>query len=162
MKLRAEIEPKMAIAEKHYQTILDIICEYENYVDENGDEDNEQYKKIETRIGKLTGKDMSRYNLYETWESEGSEVLSFRIGLPDPEKVDNITDDEIREVVTRIRTFDYPEKVESFEDAFGMYLDHYYHSFLKLNCRKYNYAYFICQKDGSEFSIEQIVEKLVR
>jgi len=162
MKLRPEIEPCMDIAESRYQTILDYIIGYEDYVDENGDEDNTEYARVENEIHKITAKDMSRYNLWETWEAEGPEVLAFRISLPAPVKVDNITKEEILEIVGRIVTFD-PAKGEedSFEGQFSWYIGDYYHAFLKLNCKKYKYSDFLQQKDGSALSIEEIVDNLL-
>lgn len=161
MELRAEIKPRMDIAETRYQTIFDYIVGYENYVDENGDEENAEYIRIENEIHKITGKDMSRYNLWETWEAEGPEVLAFRISLPDPVKIDDLTKEEIQEIVTKIQTFD-PSKVEedSFEGQFSYYISDYYHAFLKLNCKKYNYSNFLKQKNGTILSIEEIVDKL--
>lgn len=161
MRLRTEIEPRIDIAKEHYQTILDYVTGYESYVDEKGDENNEEYKRIEAKIQDITGKDMSRYNLWETWEAEGPEVLSFRISLPDPNKIKDLTREELLEIIRRTRDFDVSKiDNDSFESNFIYYLDDYYHSFLKLNCKNYNYNYFIRQKDGSTLTNDEIVNKL--
>lgn len=163
--LRTEIEPQIEIAEKHYSEILTIINNYEKYVDENGDDNDIEYKKIQNILHKITGKDMSQYSLYETSEAEGSEVLSFRIGLPDPIKIDDLTRNEVCEIVRRIKTpFFEDENYDqdgSFKSIFSPYLDDYYHTFLKCNLKKYKFTYFLRQKDGSELSISEIVDKII-
>lgn len=163
MQLRAELEPQMEVAKSRYYKILDLITRYEEYVDEFGDDDNEEYLSIEGRMHRMTGKDMSRYNFYQTWEEEAAEVLAFRISLPDPLKVEDITSDELREIITRIREYVYPDQgaeLPSFEDMFSLYLDDYYHGLLKLNFEKYKRDYFNRQRDGKEYTIDQIMEQL--
>ncbi|MDU1890495.1 MAG: hypothetical protein E6767_07360 [Dysgonomonas sp.] len=151
----------MNIAESLYPKVLKIIEDYEEFVDENGDEDDSEYQRISNLLHEMTGKDMTRYNLYETWEAEGPEVLSFRISLPDPILVNDITDGELIEILKRIKKGGYPTgEEESFRDIFGFYLDDYYHSFLKLNFKKYDYKYFIGQKDGKFFTVEEIAQKI--
>ncbi|MFC4477448.1 hypothetical protein [Flavobacterium chungangensis] len=146
MELRKEIEPQLEIAEKLYPEILKSIMDYTDFVDENGDEENIEYQKLESKIHNLTGKDMSKYNLWEWWEGEGAEVLSFRIVLPNPLKVEDITKEELSKIVcNRLEGFDNcllnkNEDNQSFKAQFHPYLTDYYHDFLKLNFKKtYNY-----------------------
>ena len=100
--MRKELEPKMETAKKLYPEIIKLIEEYTEYCDENGDEENIEYKKLENKLHEITGKDISQYNLWEYWEEEGLEVLSFRIALPEPIIVNDITKDELAEIVKRI------------------------------------------------------------
>lgn len=161
MELRKEIEPRMDIAESCYPQVLKIIQDYEKYVDENGDEDNVEYERIERVLQEMTGKDMAGYNLYETWEGEGAEVTAFRISLPDPLLVEDITHEELYEIIRRAKSTGYPTgEEETFGELFANYLDAYYHSFLKLNFKKYNYNYFIRQKDNSYLAVEEIADKI--
>lgn len=50
MELRKEIEPQLDIAEKLYPEILKSILDYTDFVDENGDEDNGEYTKLEQKL----------------------------------------------------------------------------------------------------------------
>ena len=88
--MREELKPKMDIAKGLYLKIISLIEKYADYCDENGDEENIEYKKLESELNKITGKDISQYNLWEYWEEEGIEPLSFRIALPEPYIVNDI------------------------------------------------------------------------
>lgn len=162
--LRKEIEPQLEIAESRYQEILDLILAYTDYCDENGDEDNSEYEKLESKLHEMTGKDMSQFNLWEWWEEEGAEVLSFRIALPDPTKVNDITKEELTEIVKRAKNLDLDENEESFKGQFGYYLEDYYNDFLELNFKSFKHDLFHRQKDKNgnyfEYSASEIVEKL--
>ncbi|MDR2221771.1 MAG: hypothetical protein LBE34_03425 [Flavobacteriaceae bacterium] len=168
MELRQEIAPKMDIAEARYPEILQILLEYTDYCDEYGDEGLVEYKKMEEQLHQLTGKDMSTYNLYEWWEEEGVEVLAFRIALPDPERINDLSKEDLAILITKINSFEIKEEVEeelSYEDEFGMYLHAYYHAFLKLNCKKYNPKFFHRYKDSEgnyyEYSTDEILTFLI-
>ena len=151
MELRNEIEPQLDIAEKRYPEILKLITAYTSFCDENGDEDHSAYKKLEEKLQDFTQKDMSQFNLSEWWEEEGAEVLSFRIGLPDPLKVENIKKEELVEILNRVASFEKLDKNpddQTFKNIFSLYLDGYYHRFLALNFKTYNYRkLFTRQKD---------------
>lgn len=154
MELRIEIEPNLEIAEKLYPEILDQILQYTAFIDNHGDENNTASNNIENKLNQLTGKDISKYNLSEYWEEEGAEVLAFRIGLPNPQKVNNVTKDEVIEIVRRIGHFEESQKdwdEMSFKEKFSPYLDDYYHEFLKLNFKTYDYKkIFGQQKDPNK------------
>lgn len=104
MQLRKEIEPDFETVERHYPIALKAIIRYTEYCDENGDEDLVEYNKLANFLHQLTGKDMAQFNLWEWWEEEGAEVLAFKIVLPEPQRVHNITMDEVHEVVKRLKT----------------------------------------------------------
>ena len=103
MQLRAALEPQLDIAQQLYPEILKSILDYTDFVDENTDEENIEYQKLEDKLHALTGKDMSRFDLYEWWEQESAEVFAFTIALPDPQKVENITKEEMQKIVQKAK-----------------------------------------------------------
>ena len=163
--LRKEIEPQLEIAESRYQEILDSIMAYTDYCDEEGDEDDAAYKKLEEKLHLQTGKDMSQFNLWEWWEEEGAEVLAFKIALPNPIKVEGITKEELSEIVRRTKTFDENANEDSFEGQFKYHLHDYYYDFLELNFKSYEQDLFHSHKDKNgnyfEYSVDEIVKKLL-
>ena len=62
-----------------------------NYCDEFGDEDSLEYQKLSEKLTEITSKDISQYDLWEWWETEGIENLSFDICLPEPKIIHNIS-----------------------------------------------------------------------
>lgn len=139
MQLRKEIEPDFETVEKRYPIALKAIMSYTAYCDENGDEDLVEYNKLADYLHQLTGKDMSQFNLWEWWEEEGAEVLAFRIVLPEPQCVHNISMDELYEVVKRLKTGIYiPSEDGSLKEIFKYHLDEYYKLFLERNFNTYD------------------------
>jgi len=165
MQLRDVLEPDLKTAEKHYQTILDAILQYTDFCDQNGDEGFSEYEKLELELNLLTGKDMSMYNLAEWWEEEGAEPLAFKISLPDPLIIDDISKEELKEIVTRLKTCIAPSEEDgSFHSQFYFHLDDYYHSLLSLNFGGYELKLFQRNKDKSgnyfEYPVDDIVERI--
>ncbi|PBI87593.1 hypothetical protein BSF41_30300 [Flavobacterium sp. ACN2] len=166
MKLRKEIEPQLEVAEKLYSKILKSLIEYAEFCDENDDEENVEYQKLEEKLHILTRKDMTQFNLWEWWEEEGVEVLAFRIALPNPLEVENITKEELSEIICNRLQWSDDFDDDNFNGKFSLYLDNYYHDFLKLNFKRtYNYSKIFCtqkNKDKSIFELtnEEKVEKL--
>ena len=163
--MRKELEPNMEIAEKLYPQIKELVEEYTEYFDENGDEENSEYKKLEDKLHDITGKDISQYNLSEYWEEEGLEVLCFKISLPEPNVVNEFTKEELTEVVKRIKEDVFEENGgQNFTELFNYHLEEYYHKLLKINFKKYKFEYFERQKGKNgkyfEYEIEEIVEKI--
>ena len=163
--MRKELEPDMETAEKLYSQIIELIEKYTGYCDENGDEDNIEYKKLENKLHEITGKDISQYNLWEYWEEEGIEVLSFKISLPEPNIVKNITKDELTEIVKRLKVSIFEQNCKNeFMEEFKYHLDGYYHKLLEINFEKYEMKYFQRQKgkygEYFEYNIEEIVKKI--
>ena len=115
--MRAQIEPDFESARKKYDEILEQILAYTDYCDEFGDEDGEEYRKVEQRLAKISGKDMSKFSLHEWWEAEGAENLAFDIALPEPKVVPDITKDELSEIVERMLA-PVPEFDDDFLEAF--------------------------------------------
>ena len=167
MQLRKEIEPDFETVEKRYPIALKAIMSYTAYCDENGDEDLVEYNKLADYLHQLTGKDMSQFNLWEWWEEEGAEVLAFKIVLPEPQCVHNITMDEVHEIVKRLKTDIYtPSEDGSLKELFKYHLDEYYKLFLERNFNTYDAKLFernINDKgEYFEYTEAQIVQMLWR
>ena len=114
--------PDFETARERYGEILRQILAYADYCDANGDEDGAKYRELEDALHKITGKDMSKFNLREWWEADGAENLAFDIALPEPNLVPDITKDELREIVECMSTFEPRETGDEFLDAFGIVL----------------------------------------
>lgn len=52
------LEPDFITAEKRYPIILNLIKQYENFVDEFGDEYNEEYQGLEEKLKAITQKNI--------------------------------------------------------------------------------------------------------
>ena len=167
MRLRKEIEPDFETVEKRYPIALKAIMSYTAYCDENGDEDLVEYNKLADYLHQLTGKDMSQFNLWEWWEEEGAEVLAFKIVLPEPQCVHNITMDELYEVVKRLKTDIYTSSEDgSLKEIFKYHLDEYYKLFLERNFNTYDPKLFERNKNDKgeyfEYTETEIVQMLWR
>ena len=167
MQLRKEIEPDFETVEKRYPIALKAIMSYTAYCDENGDEDLVEYNNLADYLHQLTGKDMSQFNLWEWWEEEGAEVLAFKIVLPEPQCVYNITMDEVHEIVKRLKTDIYtPSEDGSLKEIFKYHLDEYSKLFLERNFNTYDPKLFernINDKgEYFEYTEAQIVQMLWR
>lgn len=151
--MRNQLEPDWETAEKLYPIIKALIEEYTEYCDKNGDEDFVKYKMLESKLSEMTQKDISQYNLWEWWEEEGLEVLSFRISLPEPNIVEDISKKELLEIIQRIQMEVQDTTENSFKKDFLYYLADYYHKCLEQNFKNYDFDYFIRQKgkDGKYF-----------
>lgn len=168
MQLRAELEPQFDVAEKLYPEIYAAIMEYTAFYDENGDEGNAAYKQLEAKLKNLTGKDMAEFNLWEWWEAEGAESLAFAISLPTPKQVDNVTLEELTELVKRAQGFNGPSDTDTdFRAAFYdclVFSVRYFHKLLELNFEAYSHKLFQRNKDAAgnyfEYSTAEIVARL--
>ena len=166
--LRPELEPNFSIAEQRYPVILKLISDYTEYCDAFGDEDSSEYQKLEGELHQLTAKDMSQFNLYEWWEEEGIEVLSFRISLPEPKVMHNISKNELTEIVKRIKKLESDSlHPNDFINTFYIYTvfgDGYFYKLLELNFKQCKHQLFQRNKDKSgqyfEYSVEEIVQQL--
>lgn len=167
MQLRKEIEPDFETVEKRYPIALKAIMSYTAYCDENGDEDLVEYNNLADYLHQLTGKDMSQFNLWECWEEEGAEVLAFKIVLPEPQCVHNITMDEVYEIVKRLKTDIYTSPEDgSLKELFKYNLDEYYKLFLERNFNSYDPKLFERNKNDKgeyfEYTEAEIVQMLWR
>lgn len=159
------LHPNFELAERLYPEVLKELQQYEDFVDTYGDEEGVVYKEMKERLSKLTNKDLSSYSLYESWEEEGIEVLSFKIVLPAPLKVDGITKEELSAIIYQLQNlqvYDEPWECLSFAQRFEIYTDDFYHRFLKLNFKFYNYQQFFGkQRNGRWLTELEIVDRLL-
>jgi len=164
MVMRKELEPDWETVERLYPIITALIEKYTEYCDKNGDEELVEYKKLESKLCEMTGKDISQYNLWEWWEGEGLEVLSFKISLPDPNVLQDISKEELTDIVLKIKTGIKLNSEDNLRNTFSCYLGDFYHKMLKQTFKKYRPEYFNRQKgiDGKcfEYTAEEIVEKV--
>ena len=133
MILRAELEPQITIAEALFPKIFDLISLYDRGYD-NGDE--EKIKIAINQINFLTHKNINVEDLFEYWEGESQEELTFRLSLPNPLKVDNITKEELIEIVRRMQSFDdngISEKLSNLGVPLRGVLNYYYAELVKRN-----------------------------
>jgi hypothetical protein len=167
-RLRTEIEPDFGTAQQLYPTVLELIANYTDYCDEFGDEDSLEYQKLSETLTEITSKDISQYDLWEWWEAEGIENLSFDICLPEPKIIHNISKQELTEIVQRIKSSDFnTQHANEFINAFYLrtiFSGGYFYNFLKLNFKAFKHQLFQRNKDQTgryfEYSVEDIVDRL--
>ncbi|WP_460582373.1 hypothetical protein [Hymenobacter arcticus] len=112
-------------------------------------------------LKELIDREVSESDLFEYYESGSKEELAFRLSLPPPVRVENITKDEVAELINRLTNpFEEPTKswqnLSFVEQLSQFYLHDYYHELLKLNCfGSYSYKYFNRQKrkDGTYYEL---------
>jgi len=167
MQLSNLLEPDLKTAEQRYPEVLNAILAYTDFCDEHGDQDLSKYKELEHKLHLITGKQMSRFNLSEWWEEEGAEPLAFKISLPDPVISQEISREELAEIVSRLKTFDDSEdNQQSFSAQFGHHLDKYYHALLSLNFKGYDLKFFQRNRDKNgkyfEYPQDEIVARIIQ
>ncbi|MGD1841028.1 MAG: hypothetical protein ACFB0B_09050 [Thermonemataceae bacterium] len=166
MELRKALAPNLQVASELYPVVKKKILGFIDFWDTHPDEATSKHKEVEEELKNLTGKDMSQFNLWEYWEEDGVENLAFRISLPNPTKVPDFKKSELKEVLTRIKTFEAPTAYKNNEFLMVAWANKadYYRELLKVNFDKYDFKFFIRNKnkagDYFEYSVEEIVEKL--
>ena len=98
--LRKELRTDFATAEKLYPLILKRLEDYEAFHDAQSDGTpkevfDKEYKAMEQYLSELTGKDLSDTWLWEWWECNGIEAFAFDLAMPDPEKHNDLTREDI-------------------------------------------------------------------
>ncbi len=167
MKLRKELTPNIEIARKLYPVIKKKILDFTDFWDNSPDHAISRHKELEEELHKLTGKDISKFDLWEYWEADGLENLAFRISLPNPIKISDFKKEELKEVLIKINVFEEPT-IEDENEEFLMLLwgnkSEYYRALLEVNFKKYDFKYFIRNKDEKgnyfEYSVDEIIEFL--
>lgn len=164
--LRTEIEPDILWAEQVYPKVVDALLNYTDLVDRNGDEDGSAYQKVIDYLTELTGKDIANrdYAIWEYWEAGGVHHESFKIALPDPKVVTDISYDELWEIVHRIVELSIPAYLNTNfiqQNDFVWEICDYYRHFLALNFKKYKPQFFNRQKNAQGEWYEPGVEEIV-
>lgn len=165
--LRKELCPDLDTVRKLYPIVKKKIENFTKYWDEYPEKAEERHKEVEADIQQLSHKDMSQFNLWEYWEEDGIEHLTYRIVLPKAKKVQNITKDELHQIVSKIMVFSPPTEEEENDEikmlSFANSRD-FYIELLHLNCKNYARKYFEGHRDAQgnyfEYSVEEIVEQL--
>ena len=103
MNLRTELEPKIEIAENLFPQIMELISKYDEAYDIG---DKQGMQSTIDKINLLTNKNLKIEDLFEYWEGESQEEIAFKISLPEPIKVENISKEELLEILKRIQCFD--------------------------------------------------------
>ena len=173
MILRHEIEPQLQIAEQIYPKILELVKEYDYFSHKL---EPEVAGKIIKKIAILANKDIAESSLTENRSPNHTdlELLAFNFALPYPQKVENISKEELTEIVKRIQfiyydSFDSQIVTKEFKEnkhaICGMLAQGYFMEFLDLNFSDINvYRLFQRQKINgkwAELSIEEIVTQLL-
>ena len=173
MILRHEIEPQLQIAEQIYPKILELVKEYDYFSHKL---EPEVAGKIIKKIAILANKDIAESSLTENRSPNHTdlELLAFNFALPYPQKVENISKEELTEIVKRIQfisydSFDSQVVTKEFKEnkyaICGMLAQGYFMEFLDLNFSDINvYRLFQRQKINgkwTELSIEEIVTQLL-
>ncbi|QWX82632.1 hypothetical protein H0I23_09135 [Cellulophaga sp. HaHaR_3_176] len=166
MKLRKELEPNIKIVSELYPIVKKKILNFTDFWDNNPDNAILKHKEVEEELKILTSKDMSNFNLWEYWEADGIENLAFRISLPNPTKVSDFKKSELKEILTRIKTFEKPTEYDNDEISMLLWANKsdYYKELIKVNFDEYDFKFFIRNKDKKgnyfEYSVNEIIENL--
>ncbi|WP_158850969.1 hypothetical protein [Algibacter sp. L1A34] len=162
--MRTELKPNLDIVRELYPIVKKRILDCTAFWDNNPDEATSEHKKLEVGLERLTGKNISEFDLWEYWEADGVENLSFRISLPDPIKIIDFKKSELKEILTKIKTFENPEKYENDEILMLNWANEgsYYKNLLKINFKNYDHKHFHSHKDKNgnyfEYSVDEIIE----
>ena len=167
MKLRFELEPRIDIAEKLFPQVIELISKYDDACDEGN------VKKIASAIkaiNELTSKGISEEDLFEYWGAENIEDVAFKLSVPDPVKVDNITREELLEIIRRIRCIFSESYIEnsinsSISSIHFINISDYYFSLIDKNFAYPNpnsnmFSYKDTNGKVVELSDEQVAEKI--
>jgi len=96
--------------------------------------EHKTFTKIENKLSKITAKDMSQYHNPDFWLFAG-DSKAFIISLPEPKIINDISKEELTEIVTKIwkRSFLEEEDRKYSVAKYGYYLKHYYKKLLEIN-----------------------------
>jgi hypothetical protein len=166
MILRAELEPQITIAEKLFPKIFELISLYDSGYD---NEDEAKMKLAINQISSLTNKNINVEDLFEYWEGESQGELTFKLSLPYPFKVENISKEELIEIVQRMQSFDDNGISEKLSDLgvplSGVLNYHYYPELIKRNFAYPDPSSLLDKQfvNGKyvEYSTEEIVNRIM-
>ena len=99
MKLPNELETNIKEAEKNYPIVKELLVKFDRAFD---DFDENEMDIIIHELNQLTDKQIDKEDIFDYWEYTNQEDLAFSLALPDPDRVDSITKEEISEIKQRI------------------------------------------------------------
>lgn len=148
VRLRDEIEPRYEVAEEHYQKALGMIENYltNNHYNREERNDCDAIKLLTDSLNQITGKSLSWRELGNNIENMIPHFLAFNISLPDPQKVDNVSREELTEIVRRILSYKIPRYVgHGLQESYYNYTlgeNDYHMNFLRRNFKTFDEALF--------------------
>ncbi|MEP2279520.1 hypothetical protein [Maribacter sp.] len=166
--MRPELKPNLAIARKLYPVVKQKILDFTEFWDNNPNKAELKHDEVKSDLEKLTGKNLAEFNLWEYWEADGIENLSFRISLPDPIRISDFKKNELMEVLVKIKTFENPEKYEDDEIAMQNWANEssYFQKLIDINFVNYQHKYFNQNKDKNgnyfEYTVDEISDFIWR
>lgn len=166
--MRPELKPNLEIARKIYPIVKQKILDFTEFWDNNPNKAELKHDEVKLNLENLTGKNLSDFDLWEYWEADGIENLSFRISLPDLIKITDFKKDELKEVLTKIKTFENPEQHEDDEISMLNWANEssFYKKLLEINFPNYKHNYFNSHKDKNgnyfEYSVDEIFDFIWR
>lgn len=140
MELRPELEPNIKKAEELFPKVIALISQFDDGFD-HGDMNKMDFALKE--LSTLIKKEIEKEDLYEYWSYTSIEDLAFKLSLPSPKKVDNISEQEVLEINERIESLE--EADETLDKSISKYLfdkgvvlsyilvDEYYNPLLEIN-----------------------------
>jgi hypothetical protein len=93
MILRSELKPNINLAEKLFPQLLELITLY----------DDDNIEEIISNINTISGKMIEAEYLLEYWGSESIEEFVFKLALPVPIRVENITYEELLQIISYVQ-----------------------------------------------------------
>jgi len=162
--MRSELKPNLEIARKLYPVVKQKILDFTEYWKNYPDKAELQQAQVKLDLEELSRKNLSEFNLWEYWEADGIENLSFRISLPDPIKITDFEKNELKEILVKIKTFENPEKYEDDEIAMLNWANEssFYKKLLDINFVNYEHKYFNRNKDKNgnyfEYTVDEIFD----
>lgn len=172
MKLREEIEPKIAQAEQIFPQVLNLIHEYDNACD---NEDDDKCEEVARQLSELTGKEITEDDLFEHWEVDSDYQIAFGFSLAEaPILSSPLSEEELLDILRRMKVPEHETYSEIDGNApYGnedlwYSLNDYYFSLLKKNLKlhkKFNLANLFHSHliDGKyiEYTPNEVLEKIL-
>ena len=164
--MRKELEPNLIVGKKVFPKIIKLIDEFNN-----GDGDEEKYEILINEISKITGKEFSQFMNYDNYihgmYEPGPDGVAFQFALPSPIIVNDISKDELTEIVKRITVDRFKqEENDEFLKEIKFDLWGYYYTLIEKNygVQFREYIYGKIDESGEykgEYEIEEIVDDIL-
>jgi hypothetical protein len=103
------------------------------------DASDKKFKTLLRKLHEITGKDISLIDSYMDgwdtgWKEEDFQDLSFRISLSEPKIIKNISQEEISEIYTIVKSENYKANANDFiERKFSRLFNDYFQRLLEIN-----------------------------
>jgi uncharacterized iron-regulated protein len=111
----------------------------DDFLNTSESSDDKNFKKLLIKLHEITKKDIVLIDSYiDGWDTDWTEKdfqdLSFRISLPEPRTVENISQEEICEIYKIAKEENYKVNAnDSIERRFFRYLNDYFEKLLEIN-----------------------------